>query len=106
MSALASLPTTPHDASLRPGDPAMAFARHSQLAAWLIVLLCLALAVSFSARTSIGLVLDPIEKELGWDRTFTSGGYVISAVVMAIMSPTAGNMVDRFGARLLRTSCC
>jgi MFS family permease len=80
----------------------MASPRHGLLAAWLIVLLCfLALAVSFSARTSIGLVMDPIEKELGWDRTFTSAGYAISAVVMAIMSPIAGNLVDRFGARVL-----
>src|SRR5262245_4044209 len=84
------------------GEPVMAPHRRGQLAAWLSVLLCfLALAVSFSARTSIGLVMDPIEKELGWDRTFTSAGYAISAVVMAIMSPIAGNLVDRFGARLL-----
>ena len=76
--------------------------RDADLAAWIIVGVCFfALAVSFSARTSISQIMEPMEKELGWSRSTTSGAVSLAQVFMAIASPIVGNMVDRFGPRLL-----
>jgi MFS family permease len=76
--------------------------RQADLAAWIIVGICfLALAVSFSARTSISQIMEPMEKELGWSRSTTSGAASLAQIFMAIASPIVGNLVDRFGPRLL-----
>ena len=70
--------------------------------AWLVVLVgFVTLSVSFSARAVLGLAMPEIEKELGWTRTLVSDGGAWALVVMAMMAPVAGNLVDRFGARLL-----
>lgn len=75
------------------------------LGAWIIVGFCfLALAVSFSARSSLSLIMDPMEKELGWSRTTTSAAASLAQIFMAIAAPIVGNMVDRFGARFLLSS--
>src|SRR5258707_1094954 len=42
-----------------------------------------------------------IEQELHWSRTVVSDGAAWGLVVIAIMAPIAGNLVDRFGARVL-----
>jgi MFS family permease len=77
--------------------------RHDpQLAAWTIVGFCfLVLAVSFSARSSLSLIMEPMEKELGWSRSTTSGAAALAQIFMAVASPIVGNLVDRFGPRLL-----
>jgi MFS family permease len=76
--------------------------RDADLAAWIIVGVCFfALAVSFSARTSISQIMEPMEKELGWSRSTTSGAASLAQIFMAIASPIVGNLVDRFGPRLL-----
>ncbi len=59
----------------------------------------LALAASFSARSILGLTMPLWEEELGWSRSFVSTGGALALVVMAVVAPVAGNMVDRFGAR-------
>src|SRR5215470_6514951 len=72
------------------------------LGAWIIVGLCfLALAVSFSARSSLSLIMDPMEKELGWSRSTTSAAASLAQIFMAAAAPIVGNLVDRFGARFL-----
>jgi MFS family permease len=76
--------------------------RHADIAAWTIVGVCFfALAVSFSARTSISQIMEPMERELGWSRSTTSGAASLAQIFMAIASPIVGNLVDRFGPRLL-----
>ncbi len=72
------------------------------LAAWIIVGVCFfSLAVSFAARSSVSQIMDALETELGWSRTTTAGAISLAQLVMAIASPIVGNMVDRFGPRLL-----
>ncbi|MGH6932602.1 MAG: MFS transporter [Dongiaceae bacterium] len=72
------------------------------LAAWIIVGVCfLALAVSFSARSSLSQIMDPLQKELGWSRSTVSGAASLAQIFMAIASPIMGNLVDRFGPRFL-----
>jgi MFS family permease len=60
-----------------------------------------ALAVSFSARSSLSQIMEPMERELGWSRTTTSAAISLAQLFMAIASPIVGNLVDRFGPRLL-----
>ena len=77
-------------------------AARSSIAAWTVVGICFAvLSVSFAARSLLGLSMPYLEKDLGWTRGFVSIGGATSLVVMAAMSPIAGNMIDRFGARVL-----
>jgi MFS family permease len=58
-----------------------------------------ALAVAFSARAAIGLLMPIWEEELGWSRTFVSGCVAAALIVMAALAPFAGRLVDRQGAR-------
>ena len=69
---------------------------------WLVVgSAFLALAISFSARASIGLVMPVWDAELGWSRGFVSGTVAATLIVMAALAPIAGRMVDRHGVRPL-----
>ncbi len=68
--------------------------------AWLVVGICfLALSLSFSARAMLGLLMPTWEIELGWSRTFVSTAGALALVVMAVVAPLAGNLVDRNGPR-------
>lgn len=72
----------------------------TQVRPWLIVgLSFVALALAFSARAAIGLVMPLIEDELGWSRTFTSSAVAIALMMMAVLAPIGGRLVDKQGAR-------
>lgn len=74
----------------------------ARLAPWLLVAVAfLALALAFSARSALGLAMPVWERELGWPRSFVSFGGALALVVMAVVAPVAGNLVDRYGPRLL-----
>jgi MFS family permease len=82
-------------------------ARRSAIAAWTVVGICFAvLSVSFAARSLLGLAMPYLQHDFGWTRTFVSSGGSLALVAMATMSPIAGNLIDRFGARLLLFSGC
>lgn len=73
-------------------------------ATWLVVGLCfLALAVAFSARATLGLVMPVWTQELGWSRSFISGAAATALLVMASIAPVAGRSVDRRGVRVTLT---
>src|SRR6185312_789478 len=75
------------------------------LGAWIIVGFCfLVLAVSFSARSSLSLVMTSMEKELGWSSNQISNALALVQIAMAVASPIMGNFVDRFSPRLLLSS--
>jgi MFS family permease len=61
----------------------------------------LVLAVAYSGRATLGLVMPTMEQELGWSRTFLSGAAAATLVVMAALAPVAGRLVDRDGPRLV-----
>src|SRR5262249_38580969 len=72
----------------------------SRLSAWLVVGLCfLALALVFSARAALGLVMPVWVRELGWNKSFISGAGAAALMVMACVAPVAGRLVDRHGPR-------
>ena len=69
---------------------------------WIIVAVCfLSLALTASARGTIGLVMPVWEAELGWTRGFVSSVGAMMLVTVAIMAPLAGYMQDRLGPRPL-----
>jgi len=59
----------------------------------------LALALAFSARATLGLVMPIWSQELGWSRSFVSGSAAGALLVMAAVAPFAGRLVDRHGVR-------
>ena len=61
----------------------------------------LALALAFSARATLGLVMPVLEQEMGWTRSFTSGTAAIALLVMAVIAPFGGRLVDKQGARAI-----
>lgn len=65
---------------------------------WLVVAIgFLALALAFSARAALGMVMPAWEAEFGWSRSFVSGVGAAALVVMAGVAPLAGRLVDRHG---------
>lgn len=67
---------------------------------WLIVaFIFMALGLVFSARSALGLIMPTWEQDLGWARTFISGGGSIVLIFMTLISPLAGNLLDRIGPR-------
>jgi len=75
--------------------------RQSNLFPWFLVSFgFLALGLAFSARATLGLVMPFWEAELGWSRSFVSGAGASALVVMAIIAPIAGRLVDRHGPRV------
>ncbi len=58
-----------------------------------------ALALVFSARAALGLTMPVLEQELGWSRVFTSGAAAVALLVMAVIAPIGGRLVDKKGPR-------
>lgn len=59
----------------------------------------LALALAFSARATLGLIMPVWSQELGWSRSFVSGTAAMALLVMAAVAPFAGRLADRHGVR-------
>ncbi len=59
----------------------------------------LALSVAFSARAALGLVMPVWQTEFGWSSTDVSAVGAAALVVMAVVAPLAGRLVDKKGAR-------
>ena len=69
---------------------------------WIVVAIgFLALSLSFSARSALGLVMPVWENAFGWPRSFVSLGGAITLTVMAGVAPLAGSFIDRHGPRPL-----
>ncbi|HEX2116916.1 MAG TPA: MFS transporter [Alphaproteobacteria bacterium] len=67
---------------------------------WAVVILGFtALAIAFSARAALSLVLPVWERDIGWSRSFVSGTGAAALIVMAGVAPFAGSLVDRRGPR-------
>ena len=67
---------------------------------WIAVAICfVTLAVTFGARSSVSMVLPFWQAELGWTGSEVATGASIVFTMMALGSPVAGNLMDRYGAR-------
>ena len=58
-----------------------------------------ALAIAFSARATLSLMMTTWIRELGWSRGLISGIAAMALVVMAAITPLAGRLVDLQGPR-------
>ena len=69
---------------------------------WLIVVVCfLALAVTYSGRAILGVTMAPLEASQGWTREFNSSVGAVSLIVMALVAPVGGHILDRLGPRVV-----
>jgi sugar phosphate permease len=68
--------------------------------AWLVaaVTFCVLLA-SAAFRSSLGVLLVPIEEDLGWSRTETSIAVSLNLLVYGIAAPFAAALLERIGVR-------
>lgn len=51
------------------------------------------------ATTTMSLFVQPLSEEFGWGRATVTAGLLIFAAVGVLLSPSAGALVDRWGAR-------
>ncbi len=73
----------------------------SRLLPWLIASLgFLVLALAYSGRATLSLVMPDLEQDMTWSRTFVSSAVALSHIVMAVLAPLAGIFVDRHGPRM------
>ena len=69
---------------------------------WIVVWLCFAvLSIVMSARQIVSIMTDDWTRTLGWSKTFISSGQSVALIMVAIFAPIAGNLADRYGARLM-----
>ncbi|SNZ19176.1 MFS transporter [Cohaesibacter gelatinilyticus] len=67
---------------------------------WTVVLFgFLALSLAFSGRAALGLIMPVWQIEFGWSSSYISGVGAMALVVMAIVAPFAGRLVDRLGSQ-------
>ncbi|USG59535.1 MFS transporter [Sneathiella marina] len=67
---------------------------------WSVVIFgFLALSLAFSGRAALGLVMPIWQGEFGWSSSYISGVGASALIVMAIVAPFAGRLVDRKGPR-------
>ena len=72
-----------------------------RLLPWLVASLgFLVLAPAFSGRATLSLVMPALEQDMIWSRTFVSGAAALSLIVMAVLAPLTGILVDRHGPRM------
>ena len=73
--------------------------------AWIVAGVTLAALVAAAAfRSSTGVLMEPIESEMGWSRTTTSGAVSLNLVVYGLVAPFAAAMMERFGIRRVVTA--
>lgn len=67
---------------------------------WIVVIaVMLSLAVASGGRFLFGVVLKPVSEEYGWGRAELALAVTINVVMLSILQPVVGLLVDRFGSR-------
>lgn len=69
---------------------------------WQLILVS-TLGISFIASHvySLGVLIEPIEKELGWSRSKITSGLTLVGIMSAVLAPLAGALIDKFGTRAI-----
>ena len=68
--------------------------------AWIVALVTLGALVAAAAfRSSTGVLMEPIEREFGWDRTTTSFAVTLNLVLYGLVAPFAAAVMERWGIR-------
>jgi MFS family permease len=67
---------------------------------WMVVGICfVSLMLVYAVRSSLGLMMPFWEDDPGWTRDLSSDAGALVLILMAISSPIAGNLIDRYGPR-------
>src|SRR5262252_8368809 len=83
-------------------DPARLAALAEWRNGWRIILAAaLGLGVSQLHFISLGFMIGPIERELGWSRGQITAATLIFSLVFAVVSPIAGRLIDKRSERLI-----
>ena len=87
----------PNSAHTRPVYSGDVFYLHY---AWVIVtIIAVMQMVGSSIRMAFGVFIYPLSEEFGWSQGSITLAYALSSIVTALVSPLAGSLGDRFGAR-------
>ena len=82
---------------------------------WVALVTFLVLIASAAFRSSQGVMIVPIEEDLGWSRAITSLAISVNLVIYGVTAPFAAALMERFGVRRIaigalalpvRSSCC
>ena len=68
---------------------------------WVALVTFLVLIASAAFRSSTGVMIVPIEEELGWSRAATSLAISINLVLYGVTAPFAAALMERFGIRTI-----
>ena len=69
---------------------------------WIVVAICFGvMALTFGTRSSVSMLLPIWQEELDWSGSQAARGASIVLTMMAFLSPIAGNLMDRYNARLV-----
>lgn len=66
---------------------------------WVAAVTFLVLLASAAFRSSIGVMLEPIESDLGWTRTQTSLAASVNLIVYGLTAPFAAALMEHLGVR-------
>lgn len=66
---------------------------------WVAAVTFLVLLASAAFRSSLGVLLVPIEEDLGWTRTDTSVAVSLNLIVYGLAAPFAAALLERIGVR-------
>jgi MFS family permease len=61
--------------------------------------------LSWGLYVVFGVFFDPLLEEFGWSRAMISGAYSLSSILSGVLAIVMGGLTDRFGPRLVVTSC-
>lgn len=67
----------------------------------LVLAACIGFSFMSLLNPALGVFMDPLEKEFGWNRTIVSGGFAVSSALSILCVPFIGALIDRFGTRRL-----
>ncbi len=69
-------------------------------AGWpLVATSCLGMTVSVLHVYSMGIFIEPIQRDLGWERTTITAGLLVTASMTVLFAPLVGLLIDRHGVR-------
>ncbi len=67
----------------------------------LVLAACTGFSFMSLMNPALGVFMDPLAREFGWNRTQLSAGFAVSSMISILLSPVFGVLIDRFGTRRL-----